>query len=255
MPFAVVQKTLEPPSLAQLQAAFRGVPGLTPLDAHTIGRDAFGVLVKNFPFEHARVLQMNLRAQGIETEVIDERQLPAMPAAKFVSRLDPQPDALLIYDPVGRDFPIQWGHVTLIAAGQVRLSTFKREVTEQPQVRFSADANPYVDFEREVRHREEMNDHLVAEVVLGRASQRLSLRADQFNFAGLGDSRSKDLAENFQNLVRALIRSAPHAAINRGAYYLRETPPTVFSYPSKNAFFEEIVWLLWRMQQGESGGT
>ena len=52
---------------------------------------------------------------------------------------------------------------------------------------------------------------------------------------------------NFRLLVQDLARFAPQAAINRGAYYLREGAGEAFVYPSKNAIFEEIVWLLWRM--------
>lgn len=41
MPYAVMQKSLEPPTVAQLKNAFRGIPGLTPMDAYTLGKDAF----------------------------------------------------------------------------------------------------------------------------------------------------------------------------------------------------------------------
>lgn len=250
MPFAVVQSSLDPPTLAQLQAAFRGVPGLTPLDAHALGRDAFGIIVKDLSAEAAGQLQSNLRVQGYKTLVVDERELPAMPAAKFVRRLDVAPDALIVYDPVGRNFPVQWGHVSMLAAGQVRLSDFKRIVTERPTARFAGDATPYVDYECEVTYKEEMQSHLLVEIFLGQtAQQRLSLRADEFNFATLREELTQNPAENFQRLVRVLLKHAPHAIINRGAYYLREEPPTVFDYPSKNAFYEEITWLLWRARQ------
>ena len=40
---------------------------------------------------------------------------------------------------------------------------------------------------------------------------------------------------------------APHAIVNRGAYFLRENSASVFEYPSKHAFHEEITWMLWQM--------
>ena len=75
------------------------------------------------------------------------------------------------------------------------------------------------------------------------------MTADRFNFAYLGDRRTESLPENFALLTRDLIQFAPQAALNRGASDLRENTGKLLTYPSKNAFFEEIIWLLWRMQQ------
>jgi hypothetical protein len=40
----------------------------------------------------------------------------------------------------------------------------------------------------------------------------------------------------------------PRELVNRGACYFREQREEPFAYPSKNAFYEEIAWLLWRMR-------
>ena len=64
MSYAVMQRDLEPPSIEQLKIAFRGLPGLTEMDAHVLGKDAFGVLVKGFTLEKATQLQANLAAPG-----------------------------------------------------------------------------------------------------------------------------------------------------------------------------------------------
>ncbi|MBI3881911.1 MAG: hypothetical protein HY301_17850 [Verrucomicrobia bacterium] len=77
--YAVVQTTLELPDVEQLKRAFTGLKNLTPADAHILGRDAFGVLVKNLEAEDATRLQGALRAQGIETELVPMDVLPAMP--------------------------------------------------------------------------------------------------------------------------------------------------------------------------------
>ena len=57
------------------------------------------------------------------------------------------------------------------------------------------------------------------------------------------------MEENFQLLARDLMTFAPHALVNRGAFYLREGSNRIFEYPSKNAFYEQITWMLWRAQQ------
>ncbi len=252
MGYAVLQKELSVPPVERLKRAFRSVKGLTAFDAQIIANDAYGILVRNMGLPEANTLQANLRAEGIETDVVDERQLPVLPNPKFVQRLDCTPEALMIYDPLGRPFPLEWRHILLIAAGGVRLSEFKRIRTETPVVRYTPDGYAYTDTEVEHRSREERNYHLLLEIVITRAALRYSATAEQLKFQYLGSRRTDNQNENFRLLVQDLAQFAPQAVINRGAYYLRENSGEPFAYPTKNSFFEEIIWLLWRAQ---SGGT
>ena len=249
MPYAILQTDLTPPSLDQLKRAFRAVKFLTEVDAYTLGNDAFGILVKNLEAEPAAALQGALRTEGVETIIADQRELPEMPPTKFVSRLDCRPDGLLIYDPLGRSFRLEWGHILMIAAGSVRLTDFV-------PVKRVRQRNPYRNYDQpdsgqviEMSTREEQNHHLALELILTRAVARYSVTADRFNFAYLGERRTESLPANFALLARDLILFAPQAALNRGALDLRESTGQLLIYPSKNAFFEEIIWLLWRMQQ------
>src|SRR4051812_43591114 len=98
MAYAVLQKTLEPPSIDKLKRAFRNVPGLAPADASIIGNDAFGILVKGFESERATAMQSALAVEGVETIVVADSELPQLPQIKFVSRVDCTPEALMIYD-------------------------------------------------------------------------------------------------------------------------------------------------------------
>ncbi|MBI5385305.1 MAG: hypothetical protein HZA90_11545 [Verrucomicrobia bacterium] len=247
MPFALLQVDLNPPDIERLKRAFRSVDFLTELDAHTLADDGFGILVKNLAPEDAAALCGALRTEGVATEIVDQRALPEMPPTKLVTRLDCQPEALQVYDPLGRVFPLQWGHILMIAAGFVRLSEFTRVRKVRGESYSDAD---YPSASRVVEETtvEERNFRFILEIVLTRAVQRFSIAADRFNFAYLGARRSADPAENFAELVRDLIQFAPQAALNRGAFCLRERLAEPFCYPSKNAFFEEIIWLLWKMQ-------
>ena len=87
---------------------------------------------------------------------------------------------------------------------------------------------------------------LLLEVLLARAAMRFQIEGERFRFNYLGDRKRPDVAENFALLVRDMMKFAPHAAVNRGAYLLRENS-TGFEYPSKHAFHEEITWMLWQM--------
>ena len=55
--------------------------------------------------------------------------------------------------------------------------------------------------------------------------------------------------KNFSLFLRDLAQFAPHAGLNRGADALLRATPEIFSYPTKNAFHEEIVWMLWQIKK------
>jgi hypothetical protein len=95
---------------------------------------------------------------------------------------------------------------------------------------------------------------LLLEVLLARAVMRLQIEGDRFRFNYLGDRKRPEVAENFVSLVRDVMKFAPQAIVNRGAYFLRENSASVFEYPSKHAFHEEITWMLWQMANAPRQG-
>lgn len=251
MKFAVLQKNLEIPAVEKLRRAFRSVPTLTDIDAHILGNDAFGILVKGKSLEHASVLQQALALEGIETEVVAESELVRLPEMKFVQRIDCGPDALMIYDPLGRAIALAWENILLIAAGNVRLPEFNRIRTERKVVRYGGRGQYRVETEVDYNSREEMVCRPLIEIVLKRAVLRYSINAEKFNFMYLGARKTNRLADNFRLLAQDIISHAPRGALNRGAYTLREGDE-LFAYPSKNAFHEEMKWILWRMKKAQA---
>ncbi len=252
MTFAIVQQDLAIPPVDKLKQAFRSVSFLTDLDAHTLANDAYGMLVRGLSGDDAQALHGALAREGVATEVVEDRQLPPLPPTKFVHRLDCQPEGLMVYDPLGRNFRLEWGHIMLIAAGNVRVVDFKQVQKRREIVNYDGRGYPHSETVVETGSKEERNYHLLLELVLSRAVQRFSVAVDRFNFSYLGDRLTNDATYNFTLLVQDLTKYAPAAAINRGAYYLRENASEIVSYPSKNAFVEEITWLLWRSNQARS---
>lgn len=247
--YALLQKTLDAPPADKLRNAFRCVTFLTDADAHILGRDAYGILVKNLNAAEAGRLQEALRNEGVETEIVAEQLLPQLPPTKFVRRVQFGPDALLLFDPLGRPFPLEWRHIMLVAAGTVPLQNFVRTKTVRRTVRFNVRGDPDPDTEVDYGSREESRFHHLVEVIVTGAGLRYSMDADRQLLAqALGSRFVPEQDASFSEFVRTLLQSVPHAAMNRGAYYLRHgtTPP--LPYPSKNAFFEEITWLLWHMK-------
>jgi hypothetical protein len=248
MSYAILQKSLEVPAIDQLKRAFRSVRSLTDIDAHILANDAFGILVRNLSGEEAGVLRGALDAEGISTEIVPETSLPILPPVKFVNRLDCLPEALMIYDPLNRGFPLEWRHIWLIAVGKVRVQNFERLRTERDVLRFDGRGGPRMETRIDYSTRERAGDQMLIEVLVGQGALRYSGNGEKLFFTYLGERRTAQPQANFTMLVRDMVRHAPHAALNRGAWYLRDHDD-LFAYPSKNAFYEELTWLLWHLSK------
>ena len=110
--FVVLQKDLNPPSREALARACARVPGLTAADAGIMHKDAFGILIKDFPQASALVFHEALLQEGVETEVVEQHALPALPAGKTVPRLDAEVTGLRVHDALGRVTLVPWEELT-----------------------------------------------------------------------------------------------------------------------------------------------
>jgi hypothetical protein len=237
MPFAIMQKELLAPSVEQLARAFRSLAKLTALDAQTAANDAFGILWRGLDVEEASALQDGCMKQSIEVEVVEESELPVLPPSKVIKQIEFLPEHLSMYDPMGRIFTLPWSDLMLIAAGNVRRRDYKAKAAHSPA---------------EAAHNNEGGRgddkmHLMLELVLAGGVARYSMIADEFVFNHLGARLTKEIARNFELVVRELSEYAPHAGQNRGTFLICQNEKEIFIYPNKAAFFEEITWLLWRI--------
>jgi hypothetical protein len=252
MNYAVLQTSLDPPPLDALRQALSVVPGMVPYDADIIARDAYGILLRHQPLEAAAALQSALAANGVDTELVPEATLPQLPTTKFVKRLEITSAALMIFDPIGRKFPVEWAHLHIVAAGMVKVTRFRSEphLVSERRIRPGVFGVRVEDEQRyQTVTREEQAPELLLELILSRGVARLSIEANEQSpllFACLGERKTPDAGRNFALLVQDILQQAPHAAVNRGAHYLREHGDHIFYYPSKPAFFEENLWLLWQ---------
>ena len=242
MPYAIVQKSLEAPSVEQLVRAFRALPQLTDYDANTMAKDAFGILVQGLDLADAGRLLQALHAEGVEAEMVDGKSLPPLPPPKPLHRAECLPGAFLACDYLGRPAEIEWPHVILVAAGAVLLTEFKHTTRERLH-HYDQDGIPVTVTEH--REKEEQNHRLILELLLDVAPGRYHIAAEKFNFAYLGERLSQSRAANYVALVQDCLRYATSAIGNRGAEAQRRDPRSLLKYPSKHAFEEETVWLLW----------
>ncbi len=253
MPFAIVQKHLQPVGSDVLLPALQHVAWLTKHDADFLADDAFGVLVDRLSFNEASSVQAMLEDRGVETEIVDQSDLPTLPAPKHLRRMDCPDEQLVLYDALGRPKPMPWELVRVIAAGVVPMTEFER--TERTRVRRAGVGGRGVPMQfTEYGSKEAQNDRLIVEILIEAMPPRYRAMARTLQYNYLGERQASTAAENFVTLVRDLRRLAPAAGVNRGAAGITQDPPQTFRYPRMHAFEEETAWLLWKAKRARSEG-
>jgi hypothetical protein len=161
---------------------------------------------------------------------------------------------------------VPWDQIVAVSAGLIREVEFGQRVTASvaigrvpaplnaPSMGFpgrSGDGGtfaygPALPADRLVLTGEERNWRWGAEVFLN-GGLRFTWQAHEFNYAALSERLAREPEVNFAAFLRDLLAAAPHAALNRGAFQLREGLVPPLRYPTRGAFQEESAWLLWRL--------
>lgn len=266
--YTILQTSLEVPDAEAVRRAFARIPFLTPADASIILRDAFGILFRNLSYEDAMAVHEALAAEGVAVDVVENRHLPELPPTKFVKRIELRPAELIIYDPLGRKFGLEWGHVALVCAGLVPM---EEEKISPPSFGYSdplksAGFDPLDDTgfyegtfgiggSGSLRNTGSgfSSRKLVTvekrfiDLILTRGLARYTLEADEMLLGhALGRPCGRELPNAFLELIQKFSAHAPHAWLNRGALASRDQG-SLMAYPSRNAFQEETQWHLRQM--------
>jgi hypothetical protein len=244
--FAVLQKEPAGPTADQLKRVFKSFSHLTDADAVRLAAGARGILLKHLGQDAARALQRALQAEGVGVVIVAESDLPKLPEGLSLHRLELWPQALTVYDPLGRPLHVPWQEVTLVAAGAAQHFDVNRTHTELMRLQHNAAPgarlNPPADRGANV----ESGPELLLEILAARGRGRYQVEAAQFTFKHVIDRPGLSLAEKFIWLVREICHHAPHAVLNQGARRLQEGGETVPAYMNRQALADEMVWLLWR---------
>jgi hypothetical protein len=252
MTYALVQTEETPPTLAQFKQAFRAVKRFAELDAVKAARQNYGVLLKGQPQEDAATLRQAFQAQGVGAETVPDAELAKLAAPKFTKRAEFQPQALLIYDVLGRAVPIEWKHIELIAAGNVsRVNVVSFEVEETELVlggEFGLTEQTVISKSTRL----ETDAVLTLDIIVAGGQMRFQIEGDSFLFKHTFDRPDLDARQKFAELARQLLQRAPHALVNRGAAQLRNGEPMPMLYTGKQTFADESAWLLWRAKRQAS---
>ena len=247
MAFSVVQNDLRPPTLDQLRAALAAALSsnspYVPADAPGILRDSFGILMDNLTGEQADALRTALAGVGYPTTVVDHDELFSLPPSKGTNRLVPGEEALVVYDVLGRPSLVPWASVLVIAAGYVRKVRSQRSVEV---VSYTAEGMPV----EMVTIKELASTDPILELLLGIEPMRLRVDGRRFHYGYLAGRMTNNAEVNFLELVRDLVKAAPHAVINSGAESISRHSDDIAVYPLQRSFEEELVWQVWRSMRG-----
>src|SRR5689334_8455520 len=133
-PFAVILSKPEDPPANNLAQALAKFHGFTAFDGQRMAKHAWGFLGDKLSEEDAKRLQETARAQGLETFLLDEKDLPAVPAAQTLHRARLDDDGLHYWlgtDPTERLFA--WDKVGLLSAVGLREETsFVKTIHQGP---------------------------------------------------------------------------------------------------------------------------
>jgi len=218
-------------------------------DCGRLLQNVFGIVVGNLSQEDALGFQAGLRAQGVETQVVDQANLPVLPEPYRPQSFDISPEGLSFTDYTGQKQLCPMSTLVFAAGGHVKhLPAIARRRLDWAQEITARDG----DFS----HLEMVPDRQAKEVVEFRLEfyficdpQRLQCLADE-NTIVRGNGQVLKLHD--QNQLDSLLVNIAGAIapeqVNGGITMAGAGQDYV--YPNIHAFEEEIVWSLYRMAHG-----
>lgn len=253
MAFAILQKELVTPDVEQLKRAFKVSPYLRDIDAQNATADAHGILLRGLDSEQADALFAALQAEGVAVELVRESALPVLQPARVAKRITFEKSFFTAYDAMDNYTEVPWSSIAFLAAGYVRTGDQKRHRTAREEAQLRAVTAQPTDDHRVLKVGDQDRYQMVLEIFLRDGSTRYGLMADEFLFEDHEGSNNWDLSMKFVDLVRQIAARAPDAGLNRGALKATGEPPELFPYPSRPAFNEELIWLLWKIARLNAG--
>ena len=249
IPYAILQKEADRPTAEQIRRAFRSFSHLTDADAVRLAANAQGILQRQLNADAARAFQCALQAEGVATAIVAESDLQLLPKSRSLHRLALTETALEIYDLHGQPTAVAWTELALVAAGAVRHDEISPYRTERPITSFQPGFEIWPKKNVESGRKLETQLQLILELVLSGGAMRYEINADEFPFKYALDRPDLSTLQKFIWLVREISRRATGAILNRGARDVHEGIELVRGYPNRQAFTDEMTWLLWNAAQ------
>jgi hypothetical protein len=243
--YAILQKDGAPPGAEQIRRAFRSFANLTDADAVRLAANAQGILLRHLNSDEARAFHQALQAEGVASAMVAESELRLLPDSRSLHRLTISEQSLEVYDLLGRPKSVPWDELALVAAGAVNHAALSLTQTERAAAPFHPALGVWPKKIVETVRRIETGAELILEIILTDGTTRYEINAAQFPFKYVVDRPELSTVEKFVWLVREIARHATGALLNRGAREVRDGIALVRGYSNRQAFADEMLWLLW----------
>jgi hypothetical protein len=253
--FAVLVRGERRPSAEQIRRAFRTFNHLTDADAIRLAANAEGILMRHLSSDEARAFDRALEAEGVDSAFVSEANLPELPLATALHKIELATDALVVFDQIGRPERILWGEISMLSLGSLVHVGMAQFTTTTRRMKMNFITGVWPRTTVEVGHKLEKDFQLLLEIVTAGNRKRFQINAAEFPFRLLIDDSQLSLVEKTVWLAGELIRRAPGALLNRGARDVRDGVQLVRGYPTVQVFSDEMVWLLWNQGQKRSRET
>jgi len=219
MTYALMQTTMEAPPVESLRKAFLTSTALAPADAVFVADDAYGILARDLQGEDAQNIAASLASDGVHVELVAEADLPRLPEPTLFVGFQFHDHFLRLLNALEAPTDVPYRGIRLVAVGYDRQA-----------VRI--------------------------ELVFGDATLRYHSTLEQLAFRHEPTMQARSQGENLVLMLEGLRRRVPAAVLNRGAHNIADGPRVehvedFITYPRTSAFFEEVVWLLWKMRRDE----
>jgi hypothetical protein len=215
-------------------------------DCARLQRESFGILVGNLSQDDALGLQAALRAHGVETEVVDESNLPVLPMPYRPQSFTTAPEGITVADYTGQTTLLPMSMFVFAAAGHLKhIVTLPQRNMEWVQKYIPRGGIQNV-LEMVTEHQPKEVQEFRTEFYFTQAPFRFQCVLDD-NAIVRANSQVLKLRDHNQldSLLLTFANTFPPDQTSLGIQKILTGQG--FTYPSVHAFEQEIIWSLYQL--------
>jgi hypothetical protein len=244
MSFSLLLRDLDhPPSRQMLEEISSTVPSVAKADCAGLLDHWHGVVISNLELNDAQIFQAALRGAGIETDIVLDRDIPALHSDYRCQRISVTDQLIMLTDAMGRSRNKPRHELVFASAGLIERQTLATKFRVEVETRYSSHGNYSVPVEKRFKQAVDKTFFRI-DLFFTHEPNRISIEIDSESVFFYGDlpMRLKDTL-NLKIVMTDLSCLLPPGRMNTS---LRERTMDR-TYSSMNAYEEEIRWAFYRL--------
>jgi len=245
MTYSLLLHALEPkPTRQELEEISVKVPSIARADCAYLLNDWYGIVASNIPLEDARAFQAGFRLKGIESDVVEDRDIPALHHDFRCQRIDLDGPAITLTTAMNRRQVRDKGELVFAAAGFVDRQKAGRQTVTDTELRWTADFVPYTKKVTRSAMKFEERRYFRIDLFFSTESHRVSLEIDKETVCLYGERPLR--LKNTTELLVLLVDIQSLLPPERMNSTLRDLSMDHI-HSSMHAYEEEIRWAFFRL--------